>query len=197
VTELRLLVTHRTDLVTDRVRMINRLRDVLSGYFPALEREFDYSTSRGAVVLLTGYQTPAAIRARGRSRLTTWLTARKVRSAERIAAAALEAANAQHTTVPGQDVAASIVAEIAEALLELDRRIRALDGRIAHTFHAHPQAEILESCLWLPGIGTILGAELIAAAGDLSRYADAGHLASAAGLVSPRACPARLRPPHR
>lgn len=180
VTELRLLVTHRTDLVADRVRMINRLRDVLSGYFPALEREFDYSTSRGAVVLLTGYQTPAAIRARGRSRLTSWLTARKVRSGEHIATAAMEAANAQHTTVPGQDVAASIVAEIAAALLELDQRIRALDARIGQTFHAHPQAEIVES---MPGIGTILGAELIAAAGDLSRYADAGHLASAAGLV--------------
>ena len=38
VSELRLLVTHRTDLVGDRVRMVNRLRDVLSGYFPALER---------------------------------------------------------------------------------------------------------------------------------------------------------------
>jgi len=37
VSELRLLVAHRTDLVGDRVRMINRLRDVLSGYFPALE----------------------------------------------------------------------------------------------------------------------------------------------------------------
>lgn len=82
VAELRLLVTHRTDLVADRVRMINRLRDVLSGYFSSLEREFDYATSRGAVVLLTGYQTPAAIRARGRARLTTWLRARKVRSAE-------------------------------------------------------------------------------------------------------------------
>jgi len=31
-------VTHRTDLVADRVRLIHRLRDVLSGYFPALER---------------------------------------------------------------------------------------------------------------------------------------------------------------
>lgn len=92
----------------------------------------------------------------------------------------MEASNAQHTTVPGQDVAASIVAEIAVALLELDARIRAVDGRIVQTFHAHPQAEILES---MPGMGTILGAEPIAAAGDLSRYADAGHLASAAGLV--------------
>ena len=56
------------------------------------------------------------------------------------------AANAHHTTVPGQGVAASIVAEIAAALLELDQRIRALNGRIAQTFHAHPQAGILKSC---------------------------------------------------
>ncbi len=89
VTELRLLVTHRTDLVADRVRLINRLRDVLSGYFPALERAFDYSASRGALVLLTGYQTPAAIRGRGRSRLTSWLTARKVRNAAQVATLAV------------------------------------------------------------------------------------------------------------
>src|SRR4051812_44374962 len=62
VSELRLLVTHRSDLVGDRVRMVNRLRDVLSDYFPALERSFDYAHSRGALLLLTGYQTPQAIR---------------------------------------------------------------------------------------------------------------------------------------
>lgn len=38
VTELRLPVAHRTDMVADRVRIVNRLRDMLSGYFPALER---------------------------------------------------------------------------------------------------------------------------------------------------------------
>lgn len=102
VTELRLLVTHRTDLVADRVRLVNRLRDSLSGYFPALERAFDYAHSRGALVLLTGYQTPAAIRRIGKSRLHTWLVKRKVRSADQIAADATNAAAAQHTVVPGQ-----------------------------------------------------------------------------------------------
>jgi transposase len=56
-----------------------------------------------------------------------------VRSADTVAATALEAAQAQHTA--------------------------------------------------LPGMGPILGAEFVVAAGDLSAYADAGHLASAAGLV--------------
>lgn len=180
VTELRLLVTHRTDLVGDRVRMVNRLRDVLSGYFPALERSFDYAHSRGALVLLTGYQRPQAIRRTGESRLRAWLVKRKVRSADQIAAAAVVAAKAQQTVVPGQDVAASIVADLAVQLLAVGSRISELDARITSTFRAHPQAEIIES---LPGMGPILGAELIAAAGDLAGYANSGRLASAAGLV--------------
>lgn len=180
VAELRLLVTHRTDLVADRVRMVNRLRDVLSGYFPALERAFDYAHSRGALTLLTGYQTPETIRKMGKSRLQAWLVKRNVRSAEQVAAEAISAATAQHTVVPGQDVAATIVADLATQLLALDERLKDLDVRVTATFRAHPQAEIIES---MPGMGPILGAELIAAAGDINGYANAGRLASAAGLV--------------
>lgn len=46
VAELALLTGHRTDLVADRVRMINRLRDVLTGVFPALERAFATPSAR-------------------------------------------------------------------------------------------------------------------------------------------------------
>lgn len=178
--DLGLLTAHRADLVADRVRMINRLRDVLTGIFPALERAFDYSAHKGALVLLTGYQTPAALRRRGHTRLTAWLTRRGVRNAETVATTALEAAEAQHTTLPGQNVAAGIVAELARQILDLDEKIKRLDTQIRDTFRTHPQAEIIES---LPGIGPILGAEFVVAAGDLAAYADAGHLASAAGLV--------------
>ncbi|MFE2727292.1 IS110 family transposase [Kitasatospora sp. NPDC059327] len=177
---LALLTAHRTDLIADRVRMINRLRDVLTGIFPALERAFDYSAHKGALVLLTGYQTPAALRRRGRARLTAWLANRSVRGADAVAATALEAAEAQHTVLPGEDVAAGIVADLAVQILALDDRLKRIDKQIRDTFHTHPQAGIIES---LPGIGPILGAELVVAAGDLTAYADAGHLASAAGLV--------------
>lgn len=53
--------------------MVNRLRDVLAGIFPALERAFDWSASKGALTLLTHRQTPAGIRRLGRSRLESWL----------------------------------------------------------------------------------------------------------------------------
>lgn len=68
----------------------------------------------------------------------------------------------------------------AARILDLDDRVKRIDQQIRDTFRSHSQAEIIES---LPGLGPILGAEFIVAAGDLSAYADAGHLASAAGLV--------------
>ncbi|MFE1199802.1 IS110 family transposase [Streptomyces olivaceoviridis] len=178
--ELALLTAHRSDLVADRVRMINRLRDVLTGVFPALERAFDCSAHKGALVLLTGYQTPAAIRRRGRARITAWLANRGVRGADAVAATALGAAQAQQIALPGEDVAGQIVADLAAQILALDDRLKRIDKQIRETFRSHPQAQIIES---LPGMGPILGAEFVVAAGDLAAYADAGHLASAAGLV--------------
>lgn len=178
--DLALLTAHRSDLVADRVRMTNRLRDVLTGVFPALERAFDYSNHKGALVLLTGYQTPASIRRRERARLTAWLAARSVRGTDAMAATALEAAQAQRTALPGEEVAAQIVADLATQILALDERLKRIDRQIRDTFRRHPQAEIIES---MPGLGPILGAEFVMAAGDLAAYADAGHLASAAGLV--------------
>ncbi|WP_369393195.1 IS110 family transposase [Streptomyces sp. CG1] len=178
--DLALLTAYRSDLVADRVRMTNRLRDVLTGVFPALERSFDYSNHKGALVLLTGHQTPASIRRRGRARLTAWLAGRSVRGADAVAATALEAAQAQQTALPSEEVAAQLVADLATQILALDERLKRIDRQIRDTFRRHPQAKIIES---MPGMGPILGAEFVAAAGDLATYADAGHLASAAGLV--------------
>ncbi|MCP2299664.1 Transposase, partial [Nocardia amikacinitolerans] len=58
VTDLRVLTARRENLMTDWVRGINQLREMLASIFPALERAFDYST-RSALILLTGFQTPA------------------------------------------------------------------------------------------------------------------------------------------
>jgi transposase len=63
--DLALLTARRADLVADRVRMLNRLRSLLTSVSPALERAFDYSTRKGALVLLTGYPTPPAADADG------------------------------------------------------------------------------------------------------------------------------------
>ncbi len=180
VRALDVLTGHRADLVADRVRMINRLRDLLTSVFPALEREFDFASCKGALVLLSGYATPESIRRMGEARLSRWLRQRRVRGYADVAARAVAAAQTQQTVLAGQDVAASIVAELAEAVLAQHARLKLLDQQIQDAFAQHPQAEVIES---MPGFGPVLGASLLVAAGDLAAFPTAGHLAAAAGLV--------------
>lgn len=180
VRNLAVLTGHRTDLIADRVRMINRLRDLLTSVFPSLEREFDYASCKGALVLLTGYASPHRIRRIGQTRLTAWLRQRKVRDAAGVAARAVTAARAQMTVLPGQDLTASIVTELATNILALDERVKSLDALIGENFDQHPQAAIIRS---MPGFGPILGASLLVGAGDLRAFRSPGHLAAAAGLV--------------
>ncbi|WP_369174611.1 IS110 family transposase [Streptomyces sp. R28] len=180
VSTLQLLTRHRAGLIADRVRLVNRLRDLLLGICPALERAFDYSAAKGPVLMLTEYQTPAALRRIGFKRLTTWLERRKVRGAAEVAAKAVEAAQSQLTALPGEKPAARLVCELAHQLLALDDRIKDNDREIRETFRADDRAEIIES---MPGMGPILGAEFVAIVGDLAGYKDAGRLASHAGLA--------------
>lgn len=180
VRNLAVLTGHRADLIADRVRMINRLRDLMTSVFPRLEREFDFSSHKGALVLLTGYASPDRIRRTGQTRLASWLRTRRVRDYAGVAARAVAAAQAQSVVLPGQDLSGSIMAELAGNILALDGRLKEPDAQIEDAFAQHPQAAIIQS---MPGFGPFLGACLLVGAGDLRALPSAGHLAAAAGLV--------------
>ncbi|WP_411153324.1 IS110 family transposase [Streptomyces sp. A30] len=180
VADLQLLTAHRADLIADRVRLINRLRDAQVGICPALERAFDYSAAKGPVVLLTEYQTPAALQRAGVKQLADRLARRAVRGADEVAVRALEAAQSQVTALPGEKRAAKLVSDLAHQLLMLDEWIKDTDREIREAFRLDERAEVIES---LPGMGPVLGAELLAIVGDLSSYADTGRLAAHAGLA--------------
>ena len=178
--ELKLLVAHRRDLVLDQARAVVRLRDALLALFPGLERVLDLRT-RGPLVLVSRYQTPAAVRRAGRKRIEAYLKRRGVRNASKLAQKALQAAQAQRAATPAEQVAAEIVRELAERALALKERTAELDGELERRVLAHPLAEILLS---LPGMGPVLSAEFLTAVGDpRDAFASAGHLAAYAGLV--------------
>ncbi|RKN59982.1 IS110 family transposase [Streptomyces klenkii] len=178
--ELRILTDRRADLNADRTRRINRLRGQLTSFFPALERGLDLGNV-GPLVLLTGYQTPAALRRTGRKRLETWLRNRHVRSPEALAAAAVEAAERQHAAVPGEKITAQVIHTLAKEVMGLNEQITEIDKLIAARFREHELAEVISS---MPGIGPLLGAEFLAAtAGDMSRYGSSDRLASFAGAA--------------
>lgn len=181
VVELRMLVARRQDLVADRTRTVNRLREQLLAICPALERALDV-TNKGPLVLLTGFQTPTAIQQAGSQKLESWLRERGVpRGASALTAQAIQAAKSQRTALPGEQVAAVLVAQLAEGVITLNEQVKTIDQLIEDRFHRHELCDVIAS---MPGIGAILGAEFLAATGgDMSAFASADHLAAYAGLA--------------
>lgn len=140
VTDLAVLAARRADLVNDRVRDVNRLRELLSSIFPALGKALD-CTTRAALSLLTGFQTPAAIRAAGEPGLTRHLHDLGVRpgAAHSVIVKALVAAAEQTVALPAEAVTAPLIARLARQPLDLDREAKDLTKLIGDTFRAHPQ----------------------------------------------------------
>ncbi|MBX6357110.1 MAG: IS110 family transposase [Micromonosporaceae bacterium] len=180
IVELRMLVARRRDLADDRVRLVNRPHEQLLGISPALERALEL-TNHGPLVLLTHVQTPAAIRQLGPAGLEQWLRSRKVRGAAALTVAVVAAADSQRTSLPGEQLAAQLVADMAKAVMSLDEQIKQTDKLIEGRFRRHRHATALLS---MPGIGVLLGAEFLAATGgDMAAFASADHLAGYAGLA--------------
>ena len=179
ISELRLLLARRRDLITDRSRIITRLRETLLSLFPALERSLDLN-GKGPLTLLTHYQSPAQLRRAGHKRVATYLRNRGVKGSANVARKALSAAESQSVILPAQEVASRIVAELAEEVLAFKERIESIDEEIGQRFFARPEARILNS---LPGMGPILGAEFLVCVGDVSAFESADRLAAYAGLV--------------
>ncbi|HZM79899.1 MAG TPA: IS110 family transposase [Candidatus Limnocylindrales bacterium] len=178
--DLRILISRRTDLVADRTRDINRLRAQLLEISPALERALEVTT-RGPLILLTGFQTPQAIRDSGQEAIESWLRDRHARNVKALALKAFTAAQTQQTTLPGQQLAADMVARLAKGLIALNQEIDEIEALIEDRFRRHRHAEVILS---LPGIGVALGAEFLAATGgDMTAFRDADRLAGFAGLA--------------
>jgi transposase len=154
IAELQLLLARRRDLITDQGRTITRLREALLSLFPALERALDLN-GKGPLILLTHYQSPAQLRRAGHKRVATYLRNRSVKGSDKVAYKALSAARSQSVSLPAQELASRIVAELAAEVLALKERIESIDEEIGRRFFARPGARILIS---LPGMGPILGA---------------------------------------
>jgi transposase len=178
--EIRLLVGRRRDLVDAQTQRLARLHDLLVGIFPGLERSLDLTT-KGPLHLLTKFVTPAELRAAGKKRLVRHLQAAgglpKVEDlAERVLAAAAE----QTIAVPAERMTARLIRELAIEALATRTRLIELDRELEALLQRHPDAALIRS---LPGMGVVLSAELIAEAGNLSRFRSADALASAAGMA--------------
>jgi len=176
LSELHLLLERRRDLITDQSRTITRLREALLSLFPALERALDVN-GKGPLTLLTHYQTPPAqLRRAGHKRVAAYLRNRGVKGSDKVARKALGAAGSQSVTLPAQEVASCIVAELAAEVLTLKQRIESIDEEISQRFFARPEAGVLRvACrAWDRSSGPCF----LVCVGDICTFESADHLAA-------------------
>lgn len=178
--EIRLLVSRRRDLVDAQTQRLARMHDLLTSIFPGLEQSLDLTT-KGPLQLLTRYVTPAELREAGRKRILRHIKAGgAIPRAEHLADRALEAAAEQTLAVPAERMSARLIRELATEALAAKTRLAEIDRELEALLQSHPDAALIRS---LPGMGAVLTAELIAEAGDLSRFRSADALAAAAGIA--------------
>lgn len=177
---LRLLVGRRNDLVTDQTRRITRMRYLLNSIHPDLERALDLSTT-GPLIMLTRYVTAAEIRAAKPKTIVRFLRSRDARNPDKIADHAYAAALAHPAVrLPAEAATADLIREMAEEAVHCRTRLAVIDRKLTELINTHPDGALIRS---LSGMGVVLAAELLAQAGDLSRFRSAAALASAAGLA--------------
>lgn len=163
---LKVLARAHQNLIWDRTRHTNRLRNDLREYFPAALIAFDDLAHPDAVAVLAKASSPdeaarlsipqirSALKRGGRQRNLD-RRAREIQTALR---------TLQLAAPPAVTAAfAATTRSLAEIIGGLNTQIRALETELTAHFELHPDADIYLS---LPGLGVILGARVLAEFGD-------------------------------
>ena len=163
---------HKT-LIWERTRHTLRLRQALLDFFPAALAAFEDLTAPDALQLLGVAPDPTSAARLSTGRISAVLKrARRRNVAAKAAAiqAALRGEQLGQPAVVSAAYAATVRAQVA-ILTTLNTEITAMEQQVTAYFGRHPDAEIYLS---QPGLGTVLGARVLAEFGDDKiRYADA------------------------
>ena len=186
---VRILARTHQQLIWDRVRQTNRLRNALREYFPGALEAFPKLAHGDAVGVLSSAPGPREAARLSISQIRSALRrGGRQRSIERRAAAVREALRSPQLEAPpavSKAFAASTRAAVGQ-ISEINRQIKELEAELASHFEQHPDAGIYRS---LPGLGVVLGARVLGEFGDDPERYDSAKFA--VGM------PVTRHPPHR
>ena len=163
---VKILARAHQNLIWDRARHTNRLRNDLREFFPAALEAFDELAHPDAVAVLTKASSPddaarlsiaqirSALRRGGRQRN---LDTRAAQIQQALRSPQLAAPPAVTTAFAATSRA------LVETIGGLNTQIAGLETELAHHFEQHPDADIYLS---LPGLGDVLGARVLGEFGD-------------------------------
>jgi transposase len=179
---VKVLARAHQNLIWDRTRHTNRLRNDLREFFPAALAAFDDLAHPDAVSVLAKAPHPDQAKQLSVTQIRSALKrGGRKRNLERRAAEIRTALQSPQLTAPGP--VATAFAATTKALVEvitgLNHAIAELETELASSFEQHPDADIYLS---LPGLGDVLGARVLGEFGDdPDRYADAKSRRNYAG----------------
>ena len=181
VAEMRVLARYQDGLIRDRTRLINRLRFLLSQYWPEFlaARAFAALDGDAVTAFLVAFPTPSTARTQDPLELASFLARQRYRRRPLERAQQLLAV-AQIGVRPQEAVYGRLVAEVAGELAALKQRIGTLDAEIRDRFLSRPEAPIVLS---LPGMSHRTGPRFLAEVGTLERFGSPDALAAYAGLT--------------
>ncbi|MGH2765540.1 MAG: IS110 family transposase, partial [Actinomycetota bacterium] len=171
---VKVLARAHQGLIWSRQRQLNQLRNALREFYPAALEAFGTDlASADALAVLGAAPTPETGRSLTAARIAAALKRggrqRRVRERAEEIRIALRSSQLEAAEVLSRaygEVVRSQVRIVAEMSEQIEGLERELEGR----FEEHPDAEILRS---LPGLGSVLGARVLAEFGDdPTRYAD-------------------------
>ncbi|MBA2312861.1 MAG: IS110 family transposase [Actinobacteria bacterium] len=180
---IKLLARTHQSFVWQRQRYVNRLRSTLREFYPQALEAFGTDLSfMDAVAILSIAPTPDLGRRLSRSKIASAL--KKGGRQKNIQARAEKIQDALRSTqlqaAPKVTGAyGTVTSSLVRLIAGLHDQIEELEQELESSFEDHPDAKILRS---LPGLGTVLGARVLAEFGDdRTRYADARSRRNYAG----------------
>jgi transposase len=173
---VRALARQHQEAIWAQQQTTCRLRSVLTEFYPQALVAFPKLTHRAALEILAMAPTPATAEQLTRRRITAGLRRCGRRNDPSLVEHILTTLKAPALRQPLAVEAAlgTTVTTLLGILTAMVTAVTALEKSLATAFDAHPQAQIYRS---VPGVGTVLGARLMAEIGD-----DPHRFTTAAGL---------------
>jgi len=181
---IKVLARAHQSLIWTRQRQLNALRSALREFYPGALAAFAELGHPDALAVLATAPDPERGRHLSRAQLVAALRrGGRRRNLERRAGEIQTALRAPQLAAPAlvAEAHAASVAALVAVIGTLSAEIAALESRLTERFEQHPDAAILRS---QPGLGSILGARVLAEFGDApNRYADAKARRNYAGTA--------------
>ena len=182
IERLKVLCITYDRIIKDQTRFTNRLRFILSQYFPLYVNLFSNTNCKILQDMILTYPTWEVLKNVSKEKLSKFLIRQNYRVKRNISRVLNKIKNYQQIVNPAEEFSLSLEAQyIAEELRIIKKTLLKIEKEFEIILKNHELAKIFKS---LPGSGSILSAKLLSTFGDnKDRFSNANQIQSLIGTA--------------